>query len=61
MACSDCTFRKYWEKHPRSLLGRLWKFHTNFCPGWIRYTHSFYPEDLKELQEHLRTHGKEPK
>ena len=25
------------EKNPKSLLARIWRFHTKFCPGWKAY------------------------
>jgi hypothetical protein len=28
------------DERPRSLLGRLWRFHANFCPGWKAYMSS---------------------
>lgn len=35
--CETCPGRKKAEENPRSILGRLWKFHTRFCPGWKSY------------------------
>ncbi len=29
--------RKHAERKPRSLMGRLWRWHTKFCPGWKGY------------------------
>lgn len=36
-ACDDCRFRKKAEARPESLLARLWKWHTRWCPGWKSY------------------------
>jgi len=33
MGCETCFMRKHYEKNPRSLLGRIWRWHTGFCPG----------------------------
>lgn len=35
--CEVCRFRKYAESHPESLLARIWRWHTGWCPGWKAY------------------------
>ena len=35
--CADCAFRKEAEANPKSILGRLWFWHTKWCPGWKAY------------------------
>lgn len=35
--CEDCGLRKRAEEKPKSLLGRLWFWHINWCPGWRAY------------------------
>lgn len=35
--CDQCKFRKTYDNNPRSLLGRIWKWHTGWCPGWKSY------------------------
>jgi hypothetical protein len=35
--CEKCWFRSYAERKPRSILGRLWRWHTGWCPGWKAY------------------------
>ena len=42
--CEQCQFRARYDRNPRSLLGRLWKWHTGWCPGWKAYLKSL-PED----------------
>jgi hypothetical protein len=42
--CEDCGFRAKYDKNPQSLLGRLWRWHTGWCPGWKRYITSL-PDD----------------
>jgi hypothetical protein len=32
-------------------LGRLWRWHTNFCPGWKAYMKSLPDEEKKALTE----------
>lgn len=47
MSCDTCRFRKIAEDSPSSLTGRLWIWHTAFCPGWKRY--------LKAIHAHNET------
>lgn len=35
--CETCRFRARYDRSPRSLLGRLWRWHIRFCPGWKAY------------------------
>ncbi len=35
--CEDCGMRRRAEAKPQSLLARLWRWHTNWCPGWKAY------------------------
>ena len=36
-ACETCTMRKKAEANPKTLMARLWRWHTNWCPGWKTY------------------------
>ena len=47
--CATCSFREKYDKKPRSLLGRLWRWHTNFCPGWKSYMKSLPDEENQAL------------
>lgn len=47
MACDTCKMRARYDAKPESLLGRLWKWHIRWCPGWKRYLRSL-PEDERE-------------
>ena len=42
--CENCAFRAKYDKNPRSLLGRIWRWHAGWCPGWKRYI-TFLPDD----------------
>ena len=37
MSCATCGLRKKAEENPNSLLARLWRWHTGWCPGWKAY------------------------
>ena len=44
--CENCKFRAHYDKDPKSVLGRFWRWHINFCPGFKAYfTHQ--DEDTK--------------
>ncbi len=46
-SCENCTLRAKYDKNPRSLLGRFWRWHIRFCPGWKQYFRSL-PEEKQE-------------
>ena len=41
--CENCKFRAHYDKKPNSMLGRFWRWHINFCPGWKGYFTSRTP------------------
>lgn len=45
--CANCAFRTKYDNNPRSILGRIWRWHISFCPGWKVY--------MKSLTESERT------
>jgi hypothetical protein len=47
--CETCRFRAKYDANPKSLLGRLWRWHAGFCPGWKAYMLSLTPERRHEL------------
>lgn len=38
--CGNCPIRKKAEANPKTLMARLWKWHTTWCPGWKAYQKS---------------------
>lgn len=32
-ACENCKFRAHYDAKLKSVLGRFWRWHINFCPG----------------------------
>jgi len=47
--CATCSFRAKVDRRPSSILGRLWRWHTNFCPGWRSYMTSLPDDEKKTL------------
>jgi hypothetical protein len=35
--CETCELRKRAEAKPGSLIAKLWRWHTGWCPGWKAY------------------------
>ena len=46
-SCETCRFKENFDKNPRSILGRIWKWHIGWCPGWKAYVDSL-PDDKRE-------------
>ena len=49
--CERCLMRARYDRNPKSILGRLWRWHTGWCPGWKRYTRSLSAEERRRLAE----------
>jgi hypothetical protein len=49
--CPRCGFRKKYDDNPKSLLGRLWRWHAGFCPGWKGYITSLPAEEREALAQ----------
>jgi hypothetical protein len=39
-ACANGLIRHRAEKEPQSILARIWRRHTGWCPGWKAYQKS---------------------
>lgn len=54
--CETCAFRAKYDDNPRSLLGRIWRWHAGWCPGWKGYITSL-PDDQRRVlaQEYQMT------
>ncbi len=49
--CENCGFRAKYDNNPQSLLGRLWRWHIGWCPGWKRFVTSLSEERRIEIKE----------
>ena len=43
-ACEKCWVKAYAERKPGSLIARIWRWHTGWCPGWKAYQKSLAQE-----------------
>jgi len=48
-SCADCAFRAKYDRNPRSLLGRLWRWHAGWCPGFTSYMRSLPEAERREI------------
>ncbi len=47
--CEKCPLRGAYDKNNSSLIGRFWRWHINFCPGWRAYYNSLNDEQRKNI------------
>ena len=47
--CKNCKLRAKYDHSARSILGRIWKWHIGWCPGWKAYLKSLSDEERKKL------------
>jgi hypothetical protein len=50
--CETCWFRSRYDRDAESLVGRFWRWHANWCPGWKAYMKSLPEDERKRLAEH---------
>ena len=49
--CETCPFRAKYDNAPKSFLGRLWRWHAGWCPGWKQYMAAQSDERRRALAE----------
>ena len=49
--CENCKLRAAYDKNPKSLIGRFWRWQINFCPSWRGYFKS------KRRRSQIATNG----
>lgn len=49
--CANCKLRAHYDKRPKSLLGRFWRWHIGFCPGWKAYMNGLSEEERKAYKD----------
>jgi len=49
--CANCKMRAKYDTNPKSLVGRFWRWHIGFCPGWKAYMNAITEE---ERQAYIR-------
>lgn len=51
MSCENCKLRAKYDANPKSLLGRFWRWHIRFCPGWKKYLKSLSAQERDALDQ----------
>ncbi|MBN1560409.1 hypothetical protein JW998_09175 [candidate division KSB1 bacterium] len=49
--CANCAFRAKYDNKPTSFLGRLWRWHISFCPGWKSYMSSLSRQEQMDIAQ----------
>lgn len=52
--CENCKLRKKYDRAPDSVLGKLWRWHTGWCPGWKSYLKSLPADRRLSVQSRYR-------
>lgn len=52
--CADCPMRARYDRNPKALLSRIWKWHTGWCPGWKSYLASLPEDERTKVMERYR-------
>ena len=52
--CGNCSFRARYDKNPGSMLGRIWRWHIKWCPGWSIYTRSLNDDERAGIEAKYR-------
>ncbi len=47
--CATCRLKARYDASPRSLTGRLWKWHIRWCPGWRSYLKTLPPSEHRRV------------
>ncbi|MEW8345099.1 MAG: hypothetical protein AB2730_12575 [Candidatus Thiodiazotropha sp.] len=47
--CENCKLRNKYDAKPDSIVGRVWRWHISFCPGWKKYYFSVSDSERAEL------------
>jgi hypothetical protein len=48
--CQTCGLRARAEEKPNSLISRVWRWHTKWCPGWKAYVEELKSKGLEVPQ-----------
>ena len=49
--CANCKLRAKYDKNPGSLVGRFWRWHIGFCPGWKAYMNALSEDERQTYRE----------
>jgi hypothetical protein len=50
-SCASCKFRAVYDRKPKSFVGRLWRWHAGWCPGFKSYLLSLPDAERRKLAD----------
>jgi len=50
--CGNCKMRAKYDEKPKSLGGRFWRWHINWCPGWKGYMKSLSEQERSRNEQY---------
>ena len=51
--CEKCGWRKRADENPDSIIARLWRWHTTWCPMWKAYQKASAEGIQNDIPTHL--------
>jgi hypothetical protein len=48
--CETCKMRLRAEKKPDSIISKIWRWHTTWCPGWKRYQRELHERKGNKME-----------
>ena len=48
--CEECKLRAKHDKAPKSFIGKFWRWHINWCPGWKGYMKTLDESEKVEVK-----------
>ena len=58
--CANCGLRAQYDKNPNSLLGRLWRWHAGWCPGFKSHLATLPETERAEMLKRYQMDEKSP-
>ncbi|MFC1944292.1 hypothetical protein ACFLX5_02185 [Chloroflexota bacterium] len=49
--CETCAMRRYAERKPNSIISKIWRWHTKWCPGWKKYQRELAQQQQEPAQQ----------
>jgi len=43
--------RGKYDQNPKSLIGRIWRWHINWCPGWKEHMNGLDEDERRAVAE----------
>jgi hypothetical protein len=47
--CAKCSMKSHYDKNPKSIISKIWKWHLTWCTGWKSYLRSLPANEKDEI------------